>query len=704
MKTLIIDNYDSFTFNLYQMVAEVNGEEPIVVRNDQAPWSALRELPFDNLVLSPGPGRPEDPADFGVCRDALLQTEVPLLGVCLGHQGIGHAFGAKVVHAPEVMHGRQCLVHHDGAELFRGIPSSFSAVRYHSLLVAEPLPGCLERIAWTADGLVMGLRHRHRPLWGVQFHPESICTEHGARLLENFRDLTLRSPGRTRPRGHPVPARVRSTVPTGGALPEASLELEVYHRELGSFPDPERAFVHLRAADPSAFWLDSSRVEPGLSRFSFMGGGDGPRSLVVRYRAHDQELTVSQGGQVSRRRESIFDFLRRELARRRIQTPRLPFDFNCGFIGYFGYELKLECGARQAHASPLPDACFVLADRLIAFDHHERTAYLVCLGPRGQAEEASAWFEQMERRLQALPPLEPLASSSSGASQEPAAFRLSRERATYLDDIRRCQEELARGTTYEVCLTNRLETDADVEPLELYRVLRRDNPAPYAAFLRQGDVFIACSSPERFVRVDQEGWVESRPIKGTRPRGRDTAEDQALREELRTSEKDRAENLMIVDVVRNDLGRVCEVGSVQVPRLMEVETYATVHQLVSTVRGRLRAGLTAIDCVRAAFPGGSMTGAPKLRTMELLDRLEGEARGVYSGAIGYLALSGAADLNVVIRTAVLTPAGCSIGAGGAIVSLSDPAAELEETLLKARALLRAIATVQGARAEREPRR
>ncbi|MGB6166766.1 MAG: aminodeoxychorismate synthase component I [Geitlerinemataceae cyanobacterium] len=690
MQTLIIDNYDSYTFNLYQLIAEVNGKLPLVIQNDRIEWEDLKQLAFDNIVISPGPGRPEKSEDFGVCRSILENTHVPLLGVCLGHQGLGYVYGGKVIHAPEVRHGRLSKIYHQGSDLFKGIPSPFSVVRYHSLLVADDLPSCLEKTAWTEDGLVMGLRHRHLPLWGVQFHPESICTEYGRIVLKNFRDLT-RQFATNRSTNSRKQKRIELTrgfpSSTDREHQEQKLEFELCTRKIDKYPDSEQLFFHLFADSTTAFWLDSSWVEPGLSRFSFMGDGSGPNSFVVRYHTQTRELIVTQSDIITRSHESIFDYLKREIESRSCSSEELPFDFNCGFVGYLGYEMKAECGAKDIHHSSLPDAMFLFADRTIAFDRQEETLYLLCWIEKGQTAQAEAWFQEIQSQLDRLVSLPKIVPQPH---QNPVVFRLSRSHSTYLSDIHQCLQEIEEGETYQVCLTNQIYTEATPDPLSFYRILRQINPAPYSAFFRFSDLAIACSSPERFLRIDRQNRVETKPIKGTRRRGQTKAEDFMLREQLRNSEKERAENLMIVDLLRNDLGRVCEVGSVCVSKLMEVETYATVHQLVTTIQGRLPRHLQAVDCVRAAFPGGSMTGAPKIRTLQIIDRLEQEARGIYSGAIGFFGLNGSADLNIAIRTAILTPKGTSIGVGGGIVALSDPELEYQEMLLKAQALVQAI--------------
>jgi para-aminobenzoate synthetase len=260
----------------------------------------------------------------------------------------------------------------------------------------------------------------------------------------------------------------------------------------------------------------------------------------------------------------------------------------------------------------------------------------------------------------------------------------------YLALIEEAQRHIAAGDVYQLCLTNEISMDVSGDALLTFLQLRETNPAPYAAFFKLRDESVICCSPEQFLKVSRDGTISSKPIKGTRPRGENDSEDQRISAELKHNEKERAENLMIVDLMRNDFGRVAKVDSVQVPKLFEIETYATVHQLVSTIRAELAEGQNAVNALSSAFPGGSMTGAPKQRAMEIIAQLEAGPRGAYSGVIGYLTHGGAAEFGMTIRTVVVSGGKATIGVGGGITIDSVPSEELQETKVKAGALLRAL--------------
>jgi len=705
MRTLLVDNHDSYTYNVFHLLAGVSGEEPIVVDNDAVSWRALSRWDFDAIVLSPGPGSPARWHDFCVCNDILRYSEIPVLGICLGHQGLGHLLNGKVSSAPEAMHGRLSRIHHEDTGLFAGIPQDFPVVRYHSLAITDMGPDG-HVTAWADDGVVMGIEHRQRPMWGVQFHPESVATEHGARLVENFYGLArrLRSP---RWRGAKRPpaatgddARSRFDSDSGSNLYRAREgrvgESELRLRTLPGEPSTEALFERLFGDAEHAFWLDSADAPTRLAQRSFLGTSAGATRCVLEYDVESGAATRHGADSTSELRASIFDLLDRELAGHAIEPPPadLPPGLMGGFVGYLGYELKADCGSPNVHRSDMPDAVMMLANRLVAVDHVRRRTHLVALC-HGDEAEAESWLDEAQAAVQEIIAEPPEPASPRALLEGPEAghvgFRCGRGREQYLADIARSQAELAAGESYEVCLTDQISTDASPDPFDLYRLLRRRNPAPFAAYLKLGEMAVVSSSPERFLSVDRERRVEARPIKGTSSRSEDPVRDGALRAELTEDEKTYAEHLMIVDLLRNDLGRVCEVGSVGVPELMIVEDYATVHQLISTVSGMLDAERTAAECARACFPGGSMTGAPKERTMEIIDDLEDEARGVYSGAIGWFGIDGAMDLSIVIRTIVMRPGRTTIGAGGAIVMQSDPEDEFDEILLKARAPMATIA-------------
>ena len=702
MSTLLVDNYDSYTYNVFHLLAAVSGEEPIVVRNDVVSWRALSRWDFDAIVLSPGPGRPERWHDFGVCSDILRLSEIPVLGVCLGHQGMCASEGAVVVRAPEPMHGRTSLVYHSGEGIFRGLPSPFSAVRYHSLLV-DGIPAVLNVTATTSSTIgriVMAVEHAIKPQWGVQFHPESVLTEHGAHLLGNFFALARdrRSLAVQRPKNEPPPPLIPASAAYGSrpaepmrTQPTENLELLV--RRVPAATSAQTLLERLFTNHRPSFWLDSSAELSADSRFSIVGG-IGPLGEWVTAEAGKGAVTVTKAdGSATEVPADMFGYLSAQLAARQLPPAGLPFEFSLGYVGYLGYEMKADCGGEKVHATDLADAAFLFCDRAVVLDHETSEAWILSLSTAAAHEQALAWLDEAERAAR----VSARASMPSGqpVPRVPASIdvvpRHSREH--YAELVEECLEEICAGESYEICLTNTFTVSATIDPLETFRVLRRMSPVPYGAYLSFPGAAVLSASPESFLRVTTDGRVRTKPIKGTRPRGRTSEEDAALADELATAEKDRAENLMIVDLLRNDLGMVAEVGSVKVTRFFDVESFATVHQLVSTVEARLSPGFTAVDCVRAAFPGGSMTGAPKHRTMQIIDELEGGSRGIYSGALGYFSLTGAADLSIVIRTLIVYPDHVTVGAGGAIVALSDPGAEVEEMLVKARAPIAAVLAV-----------
>eukprot|EP00922_Rhytidocystis_sp_ex-Travisia-forbesii_P027198 GHVS01039886.1.p1 GENE.GHVS01039886.1~~GHVS01039886.1.p1 ORF type:complete len:1082 (-),score=147.44 GHVS01039886.1:1976-5221(-) len=1033
VQTLLIDNYDSYTYSLYQSLTVINGTAPLVLYNDafNGSWAAVRAAfpNIDNIVISPGPGTPEKKKDFGICSEALREAAVPILGVCLGHQGLASAYGGQIIRAVEPMHGRWSRVKYlEGCALFRDLDSTLDVVRYHSLVV-DPfsLPSCLQVICWTdppSEGrVIMGLQHRSLPLYGIQFHPESIGTPSGPQIIYNFKAITLSFyqnnlsllPSNTF-HACRLPSSPLSTTPClPPSSPRCSWQVNIVcvsssDDQAGSSCPPKRVVVDSEAlfqalySDlPQAFWLDSSisdgRTTPHLGssqstcqddRFSYMGApnsalsevieywGDGRACMLASHKDHDGERVqcvrewkgddifvllkqrmrlVGQNGQAqqseagSQNKQVVVENERSHNSKPPVRVryniweanvdnvhtgngsnddcipttssvvrdPVLKYSssnsasaaipFVGGYVGYLGYEARHDAAAHQAgmvsrgntnrstpaaavsegipdnvketHGSSdatVPVALWMLADRFVAIDHYENKVYAVWIAPDAMCDNGSragcdsCLLEQCEKgtlgtdevmefcaeqenwvkhvlskiplrcrvvgsdipcclnqpsdtagggerlspvnwaQAQALlsgqsestldsqstypterslsemlidtdhengdadredadteadetendsqfgsprspPPVDalvggpllprPPASTRQGGvlegkykeqcgviddalcsmavcrtARSTAArcltARPDRSRENYEEGIRGALEKIEEGESYEVCLTNHLEIDGCADPLRLYSLLRRRNPVPYACFMIHdcnsklpgsrrkvrwctstragvGCVGVCCSSPERFLKMDGKGWLQSKPIKGTRRRGATAGEDMELAEDLQTNVKDRAENLMIVDLVRNDLGRVCQAGSVVVPKLLCVESYATVHQLVSTIRGKLEyRNFDALDAIVSCFPGGSMTGAPKKRTQEILHRLEqGVPRGIYSGGIGFLSMSGSFDINIVIRTIVLTQHKLSVGAGGAIVALSDVKEEYEEMLLKARSVLQA---------------
>ncbi len=507
-----------------------------------------------------------------------------------------------------------------------------------------------------------------------------VLTEDGRVLLRNFRDLSFRFTGRT---STPPPARLdkrRTTVPTATSR-------KAFWLEIPRAIDTEATFCSLFADQPFAFWLDSNLTGSPLSQWSYMGDASGPHAETVQYNSIDRTILIDDARGRRTENVDIFEYLQKEDPSRPQSPPPCPFVG--GHVGWFGYELRHDCGSPTTRRAATPDALWIRSDRFIAVNHLDEKTYICAIDSPGEADRAQHWIRSALKRIESAnrPPLH----FPDVIDRSPLAFAMKDGRASYLSKVARCLDLIAQGETYQVCLTSELSSTATVEPLRVYRAMRGVNPAPFAAFLKWPGGAVLSASPERFLAVDADGNIEAKPIKGTTRRATDPLEDKKLVEMLRTDRKNRAENGMIVDLLRHDLSRCCETGTVSVPSLFDVETYQTVHQLVSTIHGVLKPEHTLIDVLRSgAFPGGSMTGAPKSRTLELIDQLEQRARGIYSGSLGWLGDDGAADLSIVIRSIVLNDGRFSIGAGGGVVAESTPEGEFEEMLLKAEASIRSI--------------
>jgi len=453
---------------------------------------------------------------------------------------------------------------------------------------------------------------------------------------------------------------------------------------------------------PYSFFLDSGMDPRRLGRYSFLGSEP---FLVISSRG--SEITLIRGKEREVQRGNPFDTMGKLLEVFRLDHCPAPVPFLGGAVGYFGYDL---CHFTERLPSTamddlrLPESCLAFYDTVLAFDHLERKAFVVATGfpemeegqrlrrARMRLEETKSWLHATSGIQESDFSRSRILGDSEFESQHESQEITLKSNFTpeeYVGAVNRVREYIAAGDVFQVNLSQRFEADLKISPFELYKRLRGVNPAPFAGYLNFPEVTVVSASPERFLKV-QSDLVETRPVKGTRPRGRNPIEDESLAAELAHSAKDCAENLMIVDLERNDLGRVCRYGTVKVTELAILETFPTVFHLTSTVTGRLRRGKNNIDLLKATFPGGSITGAPKVRAMEIIDEIEPTRRSVYTGSMGYLGFNDDMDINIVIRTFLIKEGKVCFQVGGGIIYDSDAEAEYVETLDKAKALIRAL--------------
>ncbi|MGI1659835.1 MAG: aminodeoxychorismate synthase component I [Desulfitobacterium sp.] len=670
----LLDNFDSFTFNLYQYFGEL-GEKVVVRRRDECTLEDIENHKPELIVISPGPCAPKD-APFTLSVIDRFKGRIPIFGVCLGHQAIGEVLGGKVIRAKAPVHGKVSEINHDGQGVFLNLPNPLKITRYHSLVLdRESLPEELLITAETADGEIMGIRHRELPIEGVQFHPEAILTEKGHALLVNAIE-SARNWWKTQAQ------RVSGSF---WIIKELDIKLPPIEL-LEAFRESEYPFL-----------LDSGKNYGGLGRYSFMGAFPFLQaSATTDYvELRQEQISYYEGDSLK-----ILDDL---LERFQVTNPT-QFPFAGGAVGFWTYDLKDEFEEMPQSAFNdlnLPLWRFSWYDGILAYDHENARYTVLACGMTESGEcKGSVARERVDRLLGVLEEFlkkqnqEQLGEEdlifpvSTVTGDADVHYTVAKEQ--YLEDLQQVIDYIYAGDIYQANLTQRFQMPYAQDPWVLYKRLHAYNPAPFAAFLPYEDFQILSSSPERFVQINAQGGIETRPIKGTRPRGKTPEEDEALAKELIESTKDRAELTMIIDLQRNDLGRICRYGSVQVKDLIRLEKYPTVWHLVSSIVGELRPELKVSEILKAIFPGGSITGAPKIRAMEIIEELEPYKRGLYTGSIGYIGFDGAWDTNIVIRTILLKDGQAYFNGGGGIVADSIPEEEYKESLQKVKALLRAL--------------
>ncbi|KAL1739726.1 ADC synthase [Schizophyllum fasciatum] len=739
---LLVDCYDSFTYNLASLFARAIPDCTIhIIKNDQLAFTDIRPYlhELSAIIVGPGPGSPDNDADIGIVKDLWAVADadvVPIFGVCLGLQSLCLAYGATIKRLSAVKHGQLSFVEHSGTDIFEDV-RSINAVRYHSLHAELRSEGCIEPLAWADDAengrIIMAVKHVRRPYWAVQYHPESSQSSGGLEIVRNFwrlgqqwharvgrKQLPLSINGRTF-LGEPWPCLRSSHRPASADAPREVIFDAIHLPGLSITRLCEVLGVH---DETNPFVMLDSAARPG--RWSIIGSMMSS-SPVIQYYADDAFVRITRDRRTEEeglRGRPIWDWLTDYIRQRRAFGGRPEVPFWGGFIGCLSYEIGLQdlgVPLPQSKATARhPDVNLVFLERSLAFDTLTETLYIQSIRTDdGQwVADTSRTLQHLRTRLIEL--YHNTARKTSTSAPAEVQVHLPRKK-TYVSRINEAKEHLYAGDSYELCLTARTTIRVPSLPQpcsswQRYKRLRQLNPAPHAAYIRLNPTTFISSSPERFLSCTRgpDPVCQLRPIKGTLRKGPGITRAVAKRE-LAGSVKEVAENLMIVDLITHDLHHV--VGEdVRVVKFCAVEEYETVWQLVSVIEGRPspKAILTptwdlGTRVLRHSLPPGSMTGAPKKRSVEILQTLEDDPRGIYSGVFGYWCVSGASDWAVTIRSCykhdgaigdaardttdgLVGDSGLEewvMGAGGAITALSEPEAEWDEMLLKLRGVLRA---------------
>ena len=781
-RILFIDAYDSFSQNIIALLQDTLDVDVSLIYIDDKLYNSSKAQFFwllashDAVVAGPGPGNPNNARDVGVIRklwDLEGNNQLPVLGICLGFQSLAMSCGATIERLQEPRHGIVANIVHSGKSIFRNL-GDVEAVQYHSLqaciirddryykrsshstLLRDKYKSfsTLQPLAWDMDNgkngpVLAAMKHTEKPFWGVQYHPESICTnDSGGKIIMNWwkEACSWLSVHKGRKIYFDLKAAPRQRKGHLNLTSQPSMQPlqseDVMSEEMKSvfkIKIPDVCYESFRCAtltipdicttlnllQSQLIILESATDLKGSPSNSETGqksiiGILSSESLKLHYFVTERRLVVENAAGTIVHAETVHDiwkFLSKLVKRNKVKNGPEESPFWGGLIGYISYEAGLDTIGVSPSEAPSetmrPDVCFAWITESIVIDHISKRVYIQSVGPH-----ASDWVKATTQQLNDVEKLREATQSDQREHNQYthdiiANYLLKAERSTpssesYCDKVQKCKDYICAGDSYELCLTDRSKIKAPGNsdnrlPWLMYLRLRKINPAPFQAFLDLGNLQLLGSSPERFLRWNREGVCQYRPIKGTVKKRPDLTREQAV--EILSSSKERAENLMIVDLIRHDLHGVVGSGNIQVQKLMSVEEYASVYQLVSVIEGQLQGDQQGIDVLAASLPPGSMTGAPKRRSCELLKVIEEQKpRGIYSGVLGYLDLGGSGDFSVVIRTAYKWNSGSTfkantesdnserhiwnIGAGGAVTAQSVDINEFEEMEAKLDSILR----------------
>lgn len=652
---LVIDNHGFTT----RILAHQLGAVQIIAATELAD---LHLEDYTHVVIGHGTGR--------VDLESLKSVpNLPVLAIGAGYQHLAAAYGHRTTARAQPIYGQLLTHNHSASGIFAGLPNLTALISYHPWRLVSMAPTEFSIHATDENDAVLAFRVQGTHHWGIHADPAALQSTVGATLIDNFLAL---APRQTHAVQEPMVPRAPGQ------------RVNVFTRQLAGELDTSSTFINLQAQASAAFWLDSASAHLGQGKTSLLGTNHGPLAQTIRWDVATNQLDVETNDTLYSLNGDVLEYIA-DHSWQPAHVPNFP-GFTGGWVGYLGYEAKQTtiAGPRNRWRASTPDAYWIRPQAFLRYDHHHQRTVLF-------AYQDASLLDVLESALVFDPTPDSTVTERSSIN---GRWRLSAEE--YQQAVTRIQKQLDYGDAAGICFTDTFTMDADdLDGLQLYLRLRSRNPAPYAGYLRfntfDDKLEILAASPEKYFSVDTEGTIESKPIKGTVARSHDPYLDVEIAKQLARDPKTQSENLMIADLLRDDLAPVTVPGSVQVPKLMAVESFATVHQLVTTVTGQLLPGTPVTDALAAVFPGGSMTGAPKLASLAALDELEAGPRGIYSGAMGWVGDNNTAELSVVIRTMVLDDGHLSIGAGGAVVVGSDPAAENQEKLLKAQALIDCIA-------------